>query len=142
MKTFSLSDVVQIDSQFGRSVNLERDFYGLASLDSYVPTTASRRSLERILESIDNSELTRAWTLTGPFGSGKSAFALFIAKLLDAARHGNPLLEGSHTRIDGNFLGVVQRKTITRSRFIPILVSGAREPLARSEEHTSELQSH
>lgn len=77
-----LSDVVKVESRFGRSVNLERDFYGQAALDGFILTTTGRTALHRFAESLNNAVAVRAWTLTGPFGSGKSAFALFLAKVL------------------------------------------------------------
>ena len=81
-KTIKLSDAVKVESRFGRSVNLERDFYAQASLDGFILTTTGRAALYRFAKSFANTNAPRAWTLTGPFGSGKSAFALFLAKAL------------------------------------------------------------
>jgi ABC-type molybdenum transport system ATPase subunit/photorepair protein PhrA len=83
MNSSKLSEIIKVKSRFGRSVNLERDFYNRVSLDGYVLTTTSRHALGRMVEAFFNETAARAWTLTGPYGSGKSTFALFAAKVLD-----------------------------------------------------------
>lgn len=85
-KTAKLSDLVKVESRFGRSVNLERDFYAQATLDGFILTTTGRIALCRFAESFADANATRAWTLTGPFGSGKSAFVLFLAKVLGCSQ--------------------------------------------------------
>ena len=78
-----LSDFIQVKARFGRSVNLERDFYSRVSLEGYVLTTTAKYAFERIVGAFEDKTASRAWTLTGPYGSGKSTFALFAAKVLD-----------------------------------------------------------
>ena len=87
--TTKLADAVHVGSRFGRSVNLERDFYDQVSLDGYVMTTTAREALRRIGEATGGSNASRAWTLTGSYGSGKSAFALFAAKALSPDPNGD-----------------------------------------------------
>ena len=87
-----LSDVVHVGSRFGRSVNLERDFHESVSLDGYVLTTTARETLYRLAHAATETVSARAWTLTGPYGSGKSAFALFAAKFLNYDISGDTLM--------------------------------------------------
>lgn len=82
MDSFKLSTLIELQSRFGRSVNLERDFYSDVSLDGYVFTNTAKTSLRRLSIALRDENAARAWTLTGAYGSGKSTFALFTAKLV------------------------------------------------------------
>ena len=81
-KTIPLSDIFHVSSRFRRSVHLERDFYAENPLDGYVVSVTARETLRRLISALENPSASKAWSLTGPYGSGKSAFALFAAKLL------------------------------------------------------------
>ena len=78
----SLLNLVEVGRRFRRSVNLARDTGSPAALDGYLVTPAVRRALSQITGGIDDAEGDRAWSLIGPYGSGKSAFAVFLADLL------------------------------------------------------------
>ena len=86
MDNVPLSDIFKVKGRFQRSVHLERDFYTENALDGYILTVTAREMLSRVASTLENEITSKAWSLTGPYGSGKSAFALFAAKLL-----GNPL---------------------------------------------------
>ena len=74
-----LNKVVSLNSWFSKSVNLERDSSTSEALSSYVPTSVSKRMLSSFFESQKKDKrLSRAWSLIGPYGSGKSSFALFL----------------------------------------------------------------
>ena len=77
-----LAQFVEIERRFRRSVNLDRDAGSADALDGYVVTPAVRRALDRITAGLDDPAGDRAWSLVGPYGSGKSAFAVFLADLL------------------------------------------------------------
>ncbi len=78
----SLLDRIAVNSRYTRSANLERDIDSLPSVESYIPTTRSLDTLRRILAGFDAAEAPRAWSLVGPYGSGKSSFAVFLSHLL------------------------------------------------------------
>ena len=80
-KEIPLSKIFHVSSRFRRSVHLERDFYAENSLDGYVVTVTARETLRRLISALENHSASKAWSITGPYGSGKSAFALFAAKL-------------------------------------------------------------
>jgi hypothetical protein len=64
-----------------RSVNLERD----SDLPGIGPVYMSARivdALSRLAEAMNDAGRNRAWSLTGPYGSGKSTIALLITDLL------------------------------------------------------------
>jgi len=78
----SLAAFVRIRQSGVRSVNVEQDLRQTKIAEGYVLTAQARRSMARILESVDSAAPQRAWTLTGPYGSGKSYFGLFLMNLL------------------------------------------------------------
>ncbi len=134
MDNVPLSDIFRVKGRFQRSVHLERDFYIENALDGYILTVTAREMLSRVALTLENETTSKAWSLTGPYGSGKSAFALFAAKLL-----GNP--NASTTE---QALGILQRGDVPLyerfintnghrqflSGFCPVLISGERAPLS------------
>src|ERR1035438_595237 len=77
-----LRDLITVAPRYARSINIERDSRSVAALDGYIVTATARRTLGRISAALGNELGQRAWTITGSYGSGKSAFALFLANLL------------------------------------------------------------
>ena len=76
-----LADRIAVSSRFARSANLERDADHAEPLDGYVVTARALDVVERIAGVAAERPSGGAWSLTGPYGSGKSSLAL----LLDAA---------------------------------------------------------
>jgi len=72
-------------SRFLRSVNLEHDLWRPNALDGYVVTAGVRRALMRVAPATTDAHASRVWTVTGPYGTGKSAFVLFLAWLFSHA---------------------------------------------------------
>ena len=130
-KTIPLSELFHVTSRFYRSVHLERDFYGENALDGYVLTVTAREMLQRLIAALDHESTSKAWSLTGPYGSGKSAFALFAAKLLGASespttqaammlvKHGDASLWHQFTGLDLH----------GQRGFCPVLISGERSSI-------------
>src|SRR5512135_1936867 len=85
-----LAEVVRVRSRAVRSINVERDLGKAALAEGYVLTGQARGALSRVLDGTDEVAHTRAWTLTGPYGSGKSYFGLFTMDLVCAALPGHP----------------------------------------------------
>ena len=77
----SLADHISVRKRFARSANLERDAGQAKPLDGYVVTARALDVVERIASAASEGQSGGAWSLTGPYGSGKSSLAL----LLDAA---------------------------------------------------------
>jgi hypothetical protein len=73
---------LRLKSRYQRSVHLERDAQ-LADtwLEGYVVSPMARSLIERIGRGIRERGGTRAWSITGPYGTGKSSFALFATEL-------------------------------------------------------------
>jgi len=133
MNSFKLSEIIETKARFGRSVNLERDFYADVSLDGYVLTTTAVHSLERLTDALAENAPTRAWTLTGAFGSGKSTFALFAAKVFNYRRTADfKQAERLIKQKNNELWQTVFENAENAPRFFPILISSSREPLAQA----------
>lgn len=76
-----LSNIVSVAPRFSRSISIERDSASPSALEGYIVTSTGREVLERIGSSLSGVG-HKAWNITGAYGSGKSAFALFAGHLL------------------------------------------------------------
>ncbi|RYZ86334.1 MAG: hypothetical protein EOP06_14675, partial [Proteobacteria bacterium] len=81
-----LIDHLELDSKFLRSISLARDLRSLDSLDSYLITPAVLAVLRQIGGALKSGSAQRAWKLIGPYGSGKSALGLLLARLLEGQK--------------------------------------------------------
>jgi hypothetical protein len=70
-----------VNRRYARSINLERDFDASDAVEGYILTDRAVDALRRILASMFGRKRTTAWTLTGVYGTGKSAFAQFLTSL-------------------------------------------------------------
>ncbi len=112
-----------------RSVNLERDFYSVNPLDGYLPTPSALAALERVAVGIAHPH-ARAFSVTGPYGSGKSSFALYACKVLAPASFGAATARENASRLEPNLS--LYLFSDRESGFWPILITGSRESLSRA----------
>ena len=78
----TLSDCIEIGGRFLRSVNLEKDFPADSQNGEYVVTPTARQILSQLADGLGDRSTNRAWTVTGPYGVGKSSFGVFVTRLL------------------------------------------------------------
>ncbi|MBP0012287.1 MAG: hypothetical protein J7545_13580 [Roseofilum sp. SBFL] len=76
-----LANYFQLYRRYYRSVNLERDIERSQAIEGYILTERSASTLERMVSAFTETTAHKSWTLTGVYGSGKSAFAHYIAGL-------------------------------------------------------------
>ncbi|MDE0315430.1 MAG: hypothetical protein OXM61_11045 [Candidatus Poribacteria bacterium] len=127
----TLSDLFHVKGRFLRSVHLERDFYTDRNLlEGYVVTATAREVLGRVVSALENNQVSKAWSLTGPYGSGKSAFALFTANLLGNSEQALTLLEQGDTSLYKRFTDINANGRFSSSGFCPVLISGERAPIS------------
>lgn len=82
MTTYPHLDVFFRIPQYGlRSIQVETDLGNLDISENYSLTAQSRATLARIIHNLEENSLSRSWTLTGPYGSGKSYYSLFLMTL-------------------------------------------------------------
>ncbi len=125
-----LSDLFRVKARFCRSVNIVTDYSDTGALTGYIATPLSRTVLRRLTQGLKPGSQARAWSVTGPYGAGKSACALFLARVLgnpqdpearDLVRAADPELhEELHRAIPG----------LTEGGFLVVPVVGSREPVA------------
>jgi len=75
-----LDEYVSIDNKIARSVNLERDVDNIEQIRRFQITPMVQRMLGRFADALEG-EPVPAWSLTGPYGSGKSAFCNYLLAL-------------------------------------------------------------
>jgi len=80
MKRISLSKWIDVDRAVARSVNIERDAWDQDLLERFQITPAACDLLNRLADAFEG-EKTNAWSLTGPYGTGKSAFCNYLMAL-------------------------------------------------------------
>ncbi len=113
-----LSDVISVRGRFYSSVNVPRDWRLGMDRTAYIVTPTVRELTERIVKEMEDRHGARSWSITGPYGSGKSAFALFLADLLASDYP-------THT------VGQAIRKvsSLPPAGFVPVLLVAERNPL-------------
>ena len=126
-----LQDLISINTNYTRSINLERDAGSSSIAKSYIPTSRTISTLSRIADSLNKEENPRAFALIGPYGSGKSAFAVFLAHLLgpsddEGTKSALQVLHKSDPYLHSEFCF----HTATTQGYLPILITGTPEPLA------------
>ena len=129
----TLADTISVSGRFARSANLERDLARPEPLDGYVVTARALDVVERVAATAATGSAGGAWSLTSPYGSGKSSLAL----LLDAAFGGRSQLQRSALRLiddaseaAGDLVRRAHRHHGTTNRgFHRGLATAAREPL-------------
>ncbi|MDE9465101.1 ATP-binding protein [Xenorhabdus bovienii] len=76
-----LSEQVRIARQYQRSIRIDTDLGREDALDGYVCNGTAKTVLENMSKQLLNSQ-QRAFTWTGPYGSGKSSLAIALASAL------------------------------------------------------------
>ncbi len=134
--SLALNKLVVVNSRFARSVSLVRDALRPDALQGYILTPTGRDVLHRLADALRGDSQTRAWSLTGPYGSGKSAFALFCAQLLGGEQRprlqARTLLEEEDASLADLFFGQGAKLSKKSGRLCPVLVSGSRQPMAKA----------
>ena len=78
----SIASRVAVRRRYVRSVDLARDIDDADALEGYVVTPSVRDVAVRILTGLSADSRQRAFRVVGPYGAGKSAFGVFLARLL------------------------------------------------------------
>lgn len=84
----TLADQIAVNAHYTRSINIERDRGSRAVVQAYLPSAAGVELLDTIAGTFGADDQPRAWSLVGPYGSGKSSFALFLHELLGPGEAG------------------------------------------------------
>ncbi|CAB1056278.1 FIG01060185: hypothetical protein [Olavius sp. associated proteobacterium Delta 1] len=129
-----LSEHISVKRRYSRSVNLERDFGIPDSLLGYIPTSRAIDGLERFLRAASFENSVRAWTLTGSYGTGKSAFANFLTAICSPRadeNHFNAIQILKQTE-KSNSLQRQIKSRLPESGLIRAVATAQREPIIRT----------
>ena len=133
-----LSDLVRPDARIARSVNLERDLGDPSTLDRYILTGKGLEIIHRLTAGLDGDPVT-AWSLTGPYGMGKSAFVHFLLSLCghptrEAATTGaaRRTLKQTDPGLADALLAAMKARRIKSKGFFRVPATAAFEPINRT----------
>ena len=122
----SLADKIHVNTRYTRSINVERDRGSPSIIEAYLPTTRSIDLIEDVATAFGPKDQPRAWSLIGPYGSGKSSFALFLHELLgpagSAKKAAAKVLAGEHPTL--------ARRFARQGAWCRVVLTGSEEPLA------------
>src|SRR6478672_4594922 len=71
---------IDVRQHYLRSAHLEH--HEGDSIAGYIPTARALEVLHRMVRAAGTTDAGRAWSLTGPYGAGKSSFGLYLHALL------------------------------------------------------------
>jgi len=126
-----LSEIIYPNMKTARSINIERDRRNISQLEDYILTTKTLEILQRFADALEG-ELVSAWSLTGPYGMGKSAFANYFLSLTGEIQ---PLAKKAAEKLKKSDLKLYQRILSGMNRmnaangFFQIAVTAAYEPV-------------
>ncbi len=128
----SISDLVSVNTHYTRSINLERDSESVDVVNAYIPTSRALRTFSRITDSFNSKQLPRAWSLIGPYGSGKSSFSVFLSQLLsDPKNDGAKAAFKNLGKTEKSLTQKFKNETKGSNGFLRILITGAPESLTK-----------
>ncbi len=132
-----IQDVINIRQSGLRSINVERDLGNAVIADGYVLTAQARASLSRILNSFDSKTPSRSWTLTGPYGSGKSFFGLFLMNLMGKTQTAHGFVFEQLQSADELLANRIREALNHGSTqgLLPVPIAGYRAPLQECVKH-------
>ena len=145
----ALGDRISIAPRFARSANLERDVDQTDPLNGYVVTARALDFVERVASTAATGSAGGAWSLTGPYGSGKSSLALLIDAAFSNAGTSRDialsLIEDASPSLREMILTAHERHATEELGFNRGLVTATREPIPHTilrALHTATLRRH
>ncbi len=135
---------VQIATTHSKSVNVEHSSMSTTN-ERYVLTARSVESLERLYECLQVKEMGKSFAITGPYGSGKSSFVLFLKQLLQPGTNkAQKQLLTEYPELAKRFLPLIQKIAGHSSPFLVGMATAQREAVSTSVRKALEnaLTSH
>ena len=129
-----LTESIALQRRYSRSVNLERDLDAAESVLGYIPTSRAIDTLERFTKAFIVPHSVRAWTITGVYGTGKSAFAHFQSALFAprSSEIKSHALAIARKFLDKRLIRDLQSMEVSERGLVRAVATGQREPIAYS----------
>jgi hypothetical protein len=86
-----MTTLITVAPRYTRSINVERDALLASAVEGYVLTNTPGEIVRRFVRSLAVPTGHRALNITGPYGTGKSAFAVFISNMLGSPRQSSTM---------------------------------------------------
>lgn len=124
-----MNELVKIKRRYTRSVNLERDLEKADSVNGYILTPNIYSIIDRFFKALLTPNSVRAWTVTGVYGTGKSAFAHFLASL--SGRKDENIRENALDILKSYDKSCLKStKQLPANGLVKAIVTSQREPIA------------
>lgn len=128
-----LSEIVSPNALVARSVNIERDMSKENTLSQYILTAKGLEIISRMVSGV-NGEKISAWSLTGPYGMGKSSFSNYLLSLCGPAQDKNTktareMLVHENKALSEKFETILTKKGIKTKGFFRIAVTSSFQPI-------------
>jgi len=88
-----------VRGRFHRSVDISSDFMDSTALDGYILTPMGESLIDRIHSGRLEKHGSRSWSLTGPYGTGKSSFGLFLSHLFAGTANDDPSIHRMRNKL-------------------------------------------
>ena len=126
-----LGRMVSTEERFARSTNIGFDFMDDSLLPDFKFTNKTVDLLQDLFEGTEGSHRDRAWSIVGPYGSGKSIFSLFTLKLLCGDYSDWIIRSLSHLEIANPELKneIETRDKSTSNLYMPVIAQGSTSSL-------------
>ena len=127
-----VSDIVQPDMNIARSTSLERDKSATSFIRDYQLTAKATEALGRFADALGGEKVS-AWSLTGPYGMGKSSFVSYLMAL--TGPKDDPLTEMAMKKLEDSSPQLHSRisnamaEAVDDAGFFRIAVTAAYEPI-------------
>ena len=132
----TLDHYVSISPRFARSANLERDVTSVDPLDGYIVTARAIDVVDRLVTRATCSASGGAWSITGPYGSGKSSLALLIDGAFgeegEVRNKALDLISATAPDLEDNILHAHELHGTIRSGFCRAVATAGREPIGHT----------
>lgn len=129
----TLSASVATRGRFSRSINVEHA-HGRSAVDGYLPTGRALDVIRRVDRALNAPNGGRAFSITGPHGSGKSSLATFLSALLGPARASEraaaeAILAEADPELAASIAAAHERLGTTSKGFVRAVAVADREPV-------------
>ena len=128
----SIKNKIHINTHYTRSINLERDADSIEVVKAYIPTSRAMKLFSRVTDSFNNERTPRAWSLIGPYGSGKSSASVFLSQLVSSPNSPATQAALKNLKLVAPETVTNFRKEISKSNgFLKVLITGSPEPMGK-----------
>src|SRR5918992_381185 len=133
----TLRELIRVEHRVVRAVSLDVDLGDPDVLRGYSPGAHVVDALRRITIALQDGARTRAWSITGPYGAGKSSFAHLLCSLLAATNDeshcvSSRLIRATDKQLAETLARERRRLEIDARGVIPAVVVAEREPITRA----------